>query len=78
MSQQFFRDGKWLSVSQIKEYNSAKNGGKKKVVPEEIKHIVTEEEVVENNLEEFVGVGEEVEIPMEEKPKPRAKKNNKK
>ena len=32
-----------------------------------IKHKVTKEEIVENNLEEVVEVGEEIELPTEEK-----------
>jgi hypothetical protein len=68
MSQKFLRNGRWLTAEQLKDYNN----------PKEITHEVTEEEVIENNLEGIVEVGEEVVIPAEEELKPKAKKSNKK
>lgn len=72
MSQQFYRDGRWLTLEQMKEYNNAKIKPKTvKKVEEKIVHEVTEEEIKANNLEGKVEAGEEVVIP-------KAKKTNKK
>lgn len=77
MSQQFYRDGRWLTLEQMKEYNNAKIKPKTvQKVEEEIVHEVTEDEVLEEVLE-----GEKAEFfepSVEEVVIPKAKKTNKK
>ncbi len=66
------RDGQWLTLEQIKEYNAAK---KKEV----IKHVIKEKDLEINPelKEEGVEVGEIVELPVVEKPKTKKTKTKK-
>ena len=70
--QQFMRDGRWLTMDQIKQYNASKKKQNKEV----IKHVISEKDLEINPELEDAGVelGEVVELPVVDKKTKKTKK----